>query len=128
MVGEILVRVRSQGSGVGVQSWSWRVVGEILVRVRSRNRPLRVGATLGEATEPSEMRLSRSDQVWVSEANCEAAARPRASAEESGVGVQSWSWRVVGEILVRVRGGCKKRRPHLRTPPSASFVQAFLGA
>ena len=31
------------------------------------------------------MRLSRSDQVWVSEANCEAAARPRASAEESGV-------------------------------------------
>ena len=42
---------------------------------------MRVGATDGEATKPSEMRLSRSDQVWVSEANCEAAARPRASAE-----------------------------------------------
>ena len=38
--------------------------------VRGRNRPLRVGATLGEATEPSG-----------------------ASAEGSGVGVQSWSWR-----------------------------------
>ena len=45
--------------------------------VRGRNRPLRVGATLGEATEPSG-----------------------ASAEGSGVGVQSWSWRAVGEILV----------------------------
>ena len=45
------------------------------------NRPLRGFATHGEANTPSEMRLSRSDQVWVSEANCEAAARPRASAE-----------------------------------------------
>ena len=34
--------------------------------------------------------------------------------QESGVGVQSWSWRVVGEILVRVRGGGKKRRRHVR--------------
>ena len=46
--------------------------------VRGRNRPLRVGATHGEATEPSG-----------------------ASAEESGVRsqgsvVRSWSWRVVG--------------------------------
>ena len=56
-------------------------LGEEGLGVSSRNRPLRVGATRGEATEPSEMRLSRSDQVWVSEANCEAAARPRASAE-----------------------------------------------
>ena len=47
------------------------------------NRPLRGFATHGEANTPSEMRLSRSDQVWVSEANCEAAARPRASAERT---------------------------------------------
>ena len=56
---------------------------------RERNRPLWVGATHGEATKPSEMRLSRSDQVWVSEANCEAAARPRASAEGTGNGKRS---------------------------------------
>ena len=37
--------------------------------------------------------------------------------QESGVGVQSWSWRVVGEILVRVRGGGKKRRRHVRYLP-----------
>ena len=54
--------------------------------VGERNRPLWVGATHGEATKPSEMRLSRSDQVWVSEANCEAAARPCASAEGMGNG------------------------------------------
>jgi len=59
-------------------------VGTPLRGVRCRlggNRPLRGFATHGEANTPSEMRLSRSDQVWVSEANCEAAARPRASAE-----------------------------------------------
>ena len=60
------------------------LVGTPLRGVRGRlggNRPLRGFATHGEANTPSEMRLSRSGQVWVSEANCEAAARPRASAE-----------------------------------------------
>ena len=65
---------------------------ELVFNAEARNRPWRGFATLGEANTPSEMRLSRSDQVWVSEANCEAAARPRASAESRRVrrGIGVW--------------------------------------
>ena len=96
----------------------------------ARNRPLRGFATHREANTPSEMRLSRSDQVWVSEANCEAAARPRASAERrrvrrdfygclrqgsvrrsQGLGVRNWSsFRVFGVF----RGSYQPRTPYSR--------------
>jgi len=69
------------------------------------------------------MRLSRSDQVWVSEANCEAAARPRASAEGTGNGERAIAYisdchELPDETIERVKGvdvmvlNCLRERQH----------------